>query len=119
MSTYTCPHCASPLQRKFLRTTPAPGERRFLPLRGILLCPVCGKELHPNPHPAELKLFLAAIPFATLMTIGPAHFPSSRWFAGALAAALLFLVVVTVYIHLKYLRNWPAFSATPAKPWFK
>ena len=117
MSTYLCPHCEKSLKGRLLRTRAAPDQRRFLPLKGILVCPYRGGELHPNPQPAQAKLLFAAIPAFILGTLGPRALPDSRWFALGWAAAMLILGVATLFIQIRYLRNWPAFSAIPKRPW--
>jgi len=120
MAKLTCPHCGLSLQWKLLRGKPLPGERKILPNQAVLVCPSCQGELHPNPHPAEFWVWLAVLPFVVIFPLVvhqliPTIGDNRIWF-GVLLGSLLLALAVLVYVHFKYLRNWPRFSAKPSRP---
>ena len=101
-----CPHCDKPLGWKLLRGKPLPGERKVLPNKAVLVCPFCKGELYNNPHPAEHWIFLAFLPmfFAFQFQL------ENPWM---LLLSLFIGAGATIYVHFKYLRNWPRFSSKP------
>ena len=112
-NSYACPHCGRSLKGQFLRSTPAPGERKFLPLNGILLCPFCHGTLHPNPHPVMHKIQLVFLPFSICLLLLPVFPEYSHWLAVVLAFCLGGAAIFLAYVYFKFLRHWPQFSATP------
>ena len=118
MAKLTCPHCGISLAGRLLRGKPLPKERRFLPNNAVLVCPSCQGELHPNPHPAQLWIWIAFLPFVIIfpllaLRIIPAD--EQRLWYTAMAGSLLLVVVVSIYVHFKFLRHWPRFSSKPGQ----
>ena len=119
MAKLTCPHCGTSLARKLIRGKPLPRERKILPDQAVLVCPSCQGDLHPNPHPAGLWVWLAWLPFAVLLNFAMLQFiPMSghnKVWPAALFGAFLLGTFVTIYVHFKFLRNWPRFSDKPSR----
>jgi len=122
MAKLACPHCGISLGWRLLRGKPLPGERKILPNRAVLVCPSCQGELHPNPHPAEFWVYVAFLPLVVLfhllaLQIIPTVGDSQLWL-GAMLGSLLLATLVTIYVHFKFLRNWPRFATKPSPPKF-
>lgn len=111
MAKLTCPHCGEHIGRRLLRGKPLSGERKFLPNRAILVCPFCERELHANPHPAEMWSLLVFLPFFFLFELRATL--EKAWVIGGLLVWLVVAVSVIAFVHYKYLRDWPRFSARP------
>jgi uncharacterized protein YbaR (Trm112 family) len=109
MAKLICPHCNKPLAWKLLHGKPLPGERKILPHKAVLVCPFCNGELHNNPHPAQLWVILAFSPLFILLQFQHA----SLWVPFLMLVTLLLGIGVSLYVHLKFLRNWPRFSTKP------
>jgi zinc transporter ZupT len=110
---YACPYCSASLQGQLVRTTPAPGERRFLPSQGMICCPVCAGRLYPNPHPLERHMLNVLWIVLPLLWAGFAIFGTTYAMLVVSAAILLGLAAGYGYLWLKYLRHWPQYSSTP------
>lgn len=118
MAKLTCPHCGNFLAGKLLRGKPLPGERKFLPNKAVLVCPSCQGELHPNPHPAQFWIWIALLPFAILLHLLVLQIiptDDKRLWLTVMLGSLLLAFVVAIYVHFKFLRDWPRFSTKPAR----
>jgi hypothetical protein len=93
--------------RKLMIYKPLPGERRILPDRAMPVCPYCAKELEINVHPKEK--FIHVIGFAVVLNLLASFFKSNfLLILGGMALGLS--LIVLVFLHFKYFRNWPRFK---------
>lgn len=111
MAKLLCPHCGISLSGKLLRGKPLPGERKFLPNQAVLICPSCKGELHPNLQPAHFWYYLAFIPLIVSFYLMMGAEDKKFWFL-VMGGALVFALLVSGYVHFRYLRGVPRFSAT-------
>ena len=103
-----CPHCGKPIGRRLVWSRPAPGERRFLPLHAISVCPLCRGDLATNTHPLEKRLaFFMSGPLTVAMAL-LVSFPGP-WTIALTGAALINCFVASGYLHAKT-RNWPRYK---------
>ena len=114
MTKLLCPHCGVSLNGKLLRGKPLPGERKILPNCAVLVCPSRQGELHPNFHPAHFWVYLGFLPMVVTFYLMAGSDDKEFWFA-AMAIAVVAALFVTIYIHFRFLRNVPRFSATPKR----
>ena len=105
-----CPHCGKSLKGRLLRTKPAPGERRFLPLRSIPYCSHCCGTLFLNIHPKEkmqvVWLALPVIPFELFLKE-----PQKKLPLLLIACSIAAMLAGLAYINFKYLRNWQRYAS--------
>lgn len=111
---HDCPHCGQSLKRKLVRTTPAPGERRLLPLRGIACCPLCKGLLASNEHWTDKWFALLALPFFMVFQARTLVDSKSLWLLMA-SVALLTLAAGGV-LYWRHLRSWPIYRKYEADP---
>ena len=82
-----CPHCGRSMKRRLIRSVPAPGERRFLPMRAIPACPHCRGLLASNLHWSEVAGAAPALLLWVVFELGMS--PLWRWLGGLLLTALM------------------------------
>lgn len=123
---HDCPHCGQSLKRKLVRSTPAPGQRRFLPLRAIACCPLCKGLLARNEHWTDKCLVLLALPFFMVVQARPLFDSRGLWLLVASSVALLMLGAGAI-VYWRHMRTWPLYrkyeaatqagaAASPSKP---
>ena len=103
---HECPYCGADLRFQLIKSTPVPGERKFLPNRAYSSCRKCDGVLVVNPHPFEGKqsyvmgVFILPIMF---------HQEISN---STLRLSLLFISIVGLFwscIYFKTPRHWPRY----------
>lgn len=74
-----CPHCGRSMKRRLIRSVPAPGERRFLPMRAIPACPHCRGLLAGNLHWSEWASAVLVVVLLAGSEFGRVATPQGRW----------------------------------------
>jgi hypothetical protein len=116
---HDCPHCGESLKRRLVRSTPAPGQRKILPLRAIALCPLCKGLIDRNPHWTDKWFALLPVPLYLALQARSFLQSNNLWLpALSLAVACLAAAIVLYWRHL---RSWPFYrkyeaGAQPAFP---
>jgi predicted RNA-binding Zn-ribbon protein involved in translation (DUF1610 family) len=107
---HNCPHCGESLKWKLVRSKPLPGERRFLPIQAVPVCPNCGGELATNFHWSEQVVSaVIAIPLVGFLSARAAITPA---LAIALGAGVLALwVAIFAFFQFRYWRHWQRYKA--------
>ncbi|QIL70644.1 hypothetical protein G7048_09910 [Diaphorobacter sp. HDW4B] len=114
-----CPHCGISLKRRLARAVPAPGERKFLPMKAIQVCPECGGKIQQNPHPVERKLGWLVLPLigAFLLKDGMS-LPKLAMMV--LIGCWIVYALAAIYVERRYLRDWQRYKrweeAAPPAP---
>jgi hypothetical protein len=102
-----------------VRSTPAPGQRKILPLRAIALCPLCKGLIDRNPHWTDKWFALLPVPLYLALQARSFLQSNNLWLpALSLAVACLAAAIVLYWRHL---RSWPFYrkyeaGAQPAFP---
>ena len=106
---YDCPHCGIPLNRRLTRAVPAPGERKFLPMKAIQVCPDCGGKIRQNQHPVERWLGWLTLPLiaAYLLKDGMS---SPKLTMLVLVGSWIICGLVAIYVERRYLRDWQRYQ---------
>ena len=99
-----CPYCGLSMKRKLIRSVPAPGERKFLPMNAIAVCPHCKQQLATNVHWAELAT--GAVGLSMLLVIGTVKLVP-LWLTLVLMVAA---AVAMAVLDWRYLRQWQRFK---------
>lgn len=111
---HDCPHCGQSLKRRLVRSTPAPGQRKLLPLWAIACCPLCKGLLARNDHWTDKWLVLLALPFYTVFLARTQIESRSLWLA--LACTALLAMGAGAILYWRHLRTWPIYRKHEAGP---
>ena len=99
-----CPYCGLSMKRKLIRSVPAPGERKFLPMKAIAVCPHCKQPLATNVHWAELATVTVGRAIL-LLVLSVKLLP--LWLTLMLMAAA---AVAMAVLDWRYLSQWQRFK---------
>ncbi len=111
---HDCPHCGKSLKRQLVRSTPAPGERKILPMRAIACCPLCKGLLARNAHWTDKWLVLLPLPFYAVFLARAQIASSTLWLA--MACTALLAMGAGAFLYWRHLRTWPVYKKYEAGP---
>jgi hypothetical protein len=103
-----CPYCRKSLKWKLLPYRAPDRSPRFFQRPTIACCVYCGGSLAANPHPNEsVLLVLSEVAFLGVVVVAVAWGTlAALWFAGV---SVVLFGAGAVYVHFRYLRNWPRY----------
>lgn len=103
---HACPWCGVSLKGRLVRSKALPGQRKFLPMYAMTVCPECGNGLTYNPHGTEKAFgFLVGVPLLLLPLIG-----RSAWKSAIVGAVMVLWCVVLLYLHFRFWRHHPVWK---------
>lgn len=109
---HDCPHCGACLKHRLIRSVPAPGERRILPMRAIPFCPECQGLLAQRPLKYESLLGLViALPLGLLMEFRKELALRPEVFLSLIAGILCVGMVALGFHHWRYGRHAQRYQA--------
>ena len=92
-----------------LRQKPISGQRKFLPLRAIGLCPLCDGAVQTHVHPLERRTALALELFIGIGFIVGFLYQTMAVLVGLLLATVILLSAIFLINH-RYLKDWQRYA---------